>query len=78
MGLVYESGTGMAQNYPQAAVFYRKACDGADFLGCSRLALLYQEGNGVAKDPAQAVTLFRKSCDGANADGCRGLGMALM
>ncbi|OJA03847.1 hypothetical protein BGC33_00795, partial [Bathymodiolus thermophilus thioautotrophic gill symbiont] len=44
LGLKYEIGKGVKQDYLKAAAFYRKGCGLNDSLGCANLGLLYLKG----------------------------------
>jgi hypothetical protein len=54
---------GPTQDYPQAAIWYRKAADHGDSAAQMMLGGLYAMGQGVAADPAQAAVWFRKAAD---------------
>lgn len=54
----------MARDYAQAAMLFRKVCDGGNAWGCGRLADLYRDGHGVAQSEAQAANYWRRACDG--------------
>lgn len=58
----------------RAAALYRRACQGGEMTGCTRLGVLYEEGRGVEGDPVRAAELHRRSCDGGSSLGCTHLG----
>ena len=61
LGLMYEKGQGVAQDYEQAVFWYDKAAvQGATFAQ-TNLGVMYQKGQGVAKDYKQAVFWWEKA-----------------
>jgi hypothetical protein len=74
MGLAYESGNGVGQDYAQAVAWYRKAADQGDAEGQLNLGYMYDDGQGVPQDYAQAVAWYRKAADQGNADAQNSLG----
>jgi TPR repeat protein len=63
MGEAYASGDGVAQDYAEAAIWFRKAAEQGDPFAQIDLGDLYISGDGVAKDDAQAVAWYRKAAD---------------
>ena len=61
LGLMYKDGEGIAQNYAEAAKWFRKAADQNYDEAYCNLGLLYEEGKGVVKDVIEAVRCYRKS-----------------
>src|SRR5580698_789293 len=49
LGVMYETGRGVAKDNAHAAVWYRKAADGGDAEGMNNLGVMYENGQGVAK-----------------------------
>lgn len=62
----------LAEDYQQAAAWYRKAADQGDAAGETRLAALYRDGKGVARDMTQAAALYRKAAE-QNATAAQGI-----
>jgi TPR repeat protein len=60
---LYLGTGGQAQDYAQAAVWYRKAADQGDFRAENNLGALYADGQGVMRDYAQALSWYRKAAD---------------
>jgi hypothetical protein len=56
-------GKGVAQDYAQAAVWYRKAAKQNHSVAQSNLGVLYERGLGVKKDYSRAATWYRKSAE---------------
>ncbi len=63
VGEKYASGTGVAQDYKQAAEWYRKAAEQGNAAGEVHLADLYRDGQGVARDKEQAAKWYRKAAE---------------
>jgi hypothetical protein len=59
-----------------AAALNRKACDGGELRGCTRLGFLYEQGTGVVQDAARTAALHQKACDGGEMGGCTNLGVS--
>ena len=62
-GLQCATGTGAAQDYPQAAVWYRKAADQNHGLAQFNLGMMYARGQGVVRDDAQSVVWFGRAAN---------------
>jgi TPR repeat protein len=60
LGIRYEKGTGIPQDFAQAAVWYRKAAEQGNAVAGYFLGFLYSNGRGVPNDYAQAVVWYRK------------------
>ena len=54
LGLKFASGQGAAQDYAQAAQWYRKAAEQNHFLAQFNLGMMYAHGQGVARDAVQS------------------------
>jgi TPR repeat protein len=63
VGESYAAGKGVAQDYKQAAEWYRKAAEHGDAAAQVQLAALYRDGKGVARDMAQAAEWYRKAAE---------------
>ena len=75
LGVLYENGQGVKQDFFKAKELYGKACNAGDVKGCHNLGLLYVNGKGVKQDYFKAKKLFGKACDGSmGAFGCQNLG----
>lgn len=74
IGIIYESGKGVPQNYSMAAKYYNKACDDGLVAGCAKLGILYENGTGVKQSHFKAVELYTKSCNAGIAGACTLLG----
>ncbi|MGD0859799.1 MAG: tetratricopeptide repeat protein [Terracidiphilus sp.] len=66
----YAAGRGLlrnvkqvAEDYRQAAGWYRKAAEQGSIAGELRLAALYRDGKGVVRDMAQAAEWYRKAAE---------------
>ena len=54
LGVMYEKGTGVAQDYAAAVSWYRKAADQGYAAAQYNLGVMYANGTGVAQDYVQA------------------------
>jgi uncharacterized protein len=62
-GYYHQFGIGAAQNFEEAAKWYRRAADAGEGLGLHNLAALYRDGLGVKKDIEQSVRLSKQACE---------------
>jgi TPR repeat protein len=76
LGVNYDNGIGVPQDYKEAFKWYRKAaeqeCDRAQF----NLGVMYHNGEGVHQDYKEAVKWFAKSAEQGNAEAQYELGVA--
>jgi hypothetical protein len=70
VGKSYAAGNGqsrdsrqMAEDYSQAAAWFRKAADQGSAVGQLQLAALYRDGKGVTHDMVQAAAWYRKAAE---------------
>lgn len=54
LGIAYEDGYGVTQDYAQAATWFRKAAEQGDASAQYALGILYYQGQGVTQDYAEA------------------------
>ena len=60
---LYDSGHGVAQDYAEAARWYRKAADQGDVAAQFNVGVMYERGQGVPQDYAEAARWYRKAAD---------------
>ncbi len=75
LGLAYQKGQGVAQDFAQAAALYRKAAAQSHAGAQVNLGAMYQLGQGMPKDAVQAAQWYRKAADQGDADAQANLGM---
>ena len=75
LGLLYESGQGVAQDYAKAREWYEKAAAKGDAIAMSNLGGLCADGRGVAQDYARAREWYEKAADKGNAIAMSNLGL---
>jgi TPR repeat protein len=63
LGLAYQHGRGVAQDYAKAREWYEKAADKGDAVAMTYLGELYEKGLGVAQDHARARELYEKAVE---------------
>ena len=63
LGLKYDSGDGVPQDYAEAARWYRLSADQGYAKAQYNLGSMYDNGQGVEKSDEQAVYWFRKVSD---------------
>ena len=69
LGLMYDKGEGVPQNYAAAAAWYRKAADQGDEVSSVaqlNLGSMYDKGEGVPQNYAVAAAWYRKAADQGN------------
>jgi TPR repeat protein len=67
LGLKFAGGKGAAQDYAQAATWYRKAAEQNHFLAQFNLGMMYAHGQGVARDTAQSRMWLDKAAQQGDA-----------
>ena len=67
LGVAYDRGVGVTQNYATAAVWYEKAAAQGLAEAKYNLATLFDEGLGAPKDQAAAIAWYREAARGGNA-----------
>jgi len=68
VGETYAAGKGVAQDYAQAAAWYRKAAEKGNISGQIHLAALYRDGGKhFPRDMAQAAAWYRKAAEQGDA-----------
>jgi TPR repeat protein len=63
LGVLYDNGDGVPQDYGQAAAWYRKAAELGYAKALDCLGDLYRDGKGVPQDYAQAAAWYRKAAE---------------
>lgn len=66
LGLMYNNGRGVEQDYSQAAEWFRKAAEQGFMRTQFMLGNMYAKGRGVVQDDAQAAIWFRKAAEQGN------------
>jgi TPR repeat protein len=61
IGSIYENGSGVRQDYAEAARWYRKAAERGDVRAQYNLGILNQNGWGVPQDYKEALKWYRKA-----------------
>jgi TPR repeat protein len=64
LGLLYEYGDGVKQDYQKTLEYYTKLVDDNLEVGMLRLGLMYYYGKGFAADYRKSLDLFQRSGDG--------------
>ena len=68
LGVLYENGTGVLQDYHKAIEWYQRASEQGDTLAQLFLAFIYADGKGgIPQDYQKAVELYQKSANRGNA-----------
>ena len=63
LGVCYDNGEGVSQDYAQAVYWWRKAAEQGDAAAQSNLGNCYYNGEGVSQDYVQAVSWWCKAAD---------------
>lgn len=71
LGILYDLGQGVAQDYQQALYWYVKAAEQGDIKAQNNLGFMYSEGKGVAQDRATGHMWFNIAGVRGNEDGRR-------
>ena len=68
LGIMYDKGKGVAQNYTQAVAWYKKAAAQGFASAQYNLALMYYKGHGVPQNYKIAYILFNLAASNSDAD----------
>ena len=63
LGLMYELGQGVPQDYAEAVKWYRMAAEQGHAAAQFNLGLMYAEGQGVTQDHTEAVKWYRLAAE---------------
>jgi TPR repeat protein len=69
LGIMYERGHGVPQDYAEALNWYRKAADQGNAAAEFNLGGMYQNGKGVTENYVEAVRWYRRAADQGLAGG---------
>jgi TPR repeat protein len=75
LGLMYDQGQGVQQNYAEAAKWYRLAAAQGNAGAQLNLGLMYDEGHGVHQDYSEAMKWYRLAAAQGNAGAQFNLGV---
>lgn len=70
LGVKYERGEGVRQDYQKTFEWYAKAANQGDVRAKYNLGVMYYNGQGVRQNYAKAKDLFGESCDNGYQKGC--------
>ncbi|ENW1538914.1 sel1 repeat family protein [Neisseria gonorrhoeae] len=70
LGVMYENGQRVRQDYVQAVQWYRKASEQGDAQAQYNLGLMYYDGRGVRQDLALAQQWLGKACQNGDQNSC--------
>jgi TPR repeat protein len=76
LGLLYQTGQGVPQDYAQAAAWIREAAEQGNAVAQNFLGFLYSTGQGVPQNYAEAAIWFRKAAAQGHASAQLNLGRA--
>ena len=74
LGLMYDTGQGVPQDYALAVQWYRKAADQGYAVAQYNLGLVYAYSSGAPQDYALAAQWYRKAADQGHANAQSNLG----
>jgi hypothetical protein len=75
LGVLYENGHGVPQDYDKARALYEKGAAAGDGEGTTRLGVLYASGLGVPQDYAKAREWYEKAAAENDANAIDNLGV---
>lgn len=61
VGVLYDTGLGVGQSYPQALAWYRRAAEAGNATGMFNAGVMHDAGRGVRPDPAQAASWYERA-----------------
>jgi hypothetical protein len=75
LGVMYEQGRGVAQNYREAMRWFRLAALQGDASAQSNLGVMYYKGQGIAQDYGEARKWYRMAAEQRNLEAQFNLGV---
>ena len=75
LGVMYNEGKGVEQDFKEAVKWYRKAADQGDATAQYNLGVMHEIGEGVEQDFKEAVKLYQKSAEQGDVDAQYNLGV---
>jgi uncharacterized protein len=75
LGVMYEQGRGVAQNYREAMRWFRLAALQGDASAQSNLGVMYYKGQGIAQDYGEAMKWYRMAAEQRNPEAQFNLGV---
>jgi uncharacterized protein len=75
LGLMYEQGRGVAQNYREAMRWFRLAAVQGNASAQSNLGVMYYKGQGIAQDYGEAMRWYRLAAEQRNPEAQFNLGV---
>ena len=78
LGLMYDEGQGVPQDYAEAATWYRMAAEQGYVTAQSKLGFMYDEGQGVPQDYNEAIKWFMLAAAQGNVYAQHNLGVAFL
>ena len=61
LGVAYDTGRGVAQDYRQALAWYQRAGEAGSVTGMFNAGVIYDAGLGAAPDPAKAASWYQRA-----------------
>ena len=74
LGIQYQDGKGVEQNFKEAVKWYRKAAEQGDADAQNNLGFMYEKGLGVERDFDEATKWFHKAAEQGDSDAQFNLG----
>ena len=75
LGLLYNNGDGVPQDYVEAGKWFRKAAKQGYARAQNNVGVMYNNGVGVLQDYAEAVKWYRKAAEQGNTNAQKNLGV---
>src|ERR1700730_7963340 len=75
LGVMYDMGQGVPQNYAEALKWYRKAAEQSHADAEYNLTVIYRHGKGIQQNYPEALKWFQLAAEQGNADAQYNLGM---
>ncbi len=63
LGVMYDQGIGVPQDYTEAVKWFRKAAEQGNVYAQTNLGVMYDKGEGVPQDDTEAVKWYRKAAE---------------
>ena len=70
LGVMYDNGKGVRQDYTNAVQWYRKAAEQGHAGAQINLGMMYEKGQGVRQSKIVAKEWFKKACANGDKQSC--------
>ena len=75
IGIMYNNGAGITQDYKNAMKWYKKAADAGNANAMNNIGIMYKNGEGVTRDYKNAMKWYKKAANIGNDNAMNNIGI---